>query len=150
MELIGIIKQYSGRERRIRNNNCDKYFFISMTLDFMMFAKENGYLKMNKNDIEELVNSWGTYSLNMNIPVKRIHKWVDDMVRMGLIDMEKPKTFREISLTEYGIETYKKQLFHSMSASLYEAKRSRELAFIAIVVATISMFGTIVTLFCKW
>lgn len=150
MELIGIIKQYSGRERRIRNNNCDKYFFISMTLDFMMFAKENGYLKMNKNDIEELVNSWGTYSLNMNIPVKRIHKWVDDMVRMGLIDMEKPKTFREISLTEYGIETYKKQLFHSMSASLYEAKRSRELAFIAIVVAMISMFGTIVTLFCKW
>ena len=73
--------------------------------------------------------------------------WVDDMARIGIIELEKPKTFREISLTEYGIETYKKQLFHSMSASLYEAKYSRELAFIAIVVAVISMFGTIVTLF---
>lgn len=75
--------------------------------------------------------------------------WVDDMARMGIIELEKPKTFREISLTEYGIETYKKQLFHYMSASQYEAEYSRELAFIAIVVAVISMFGTIVTLFCK-
>ena len=34
--------------------------------------------------------------------------WVDDMVRMGIIELEKPKTFPEIALTEYGIETYKK------------------------------------------
>ncbi len=150
MELVDIIKQYSGRERNIRSNNCDKYFFISIILDFMMLARDNGNHKINKNDVEAIVNSWGTYSLNMKVPVNRIHMWVDDdMERMGIIELEKPKTFREISLTEYGIETYKKQLFHFMSASLYEAKYSRELAFIAIVVAVISMFGTIVTLFCK-
>lgn len=114
-----------------------------------MLAKENGYLKINKNDVEAIVNSWGTYSLNMNVPVKRIHKWVDDMVRMGLIELEKPKIFREISLTECCEDAYKKQLFHSMSATLYEAKYSRELASIAIIVAIISMFGTIVTLFCN-
>lgn len=138
MELVDIIKQYSGREHNIRNNNCDKYFFISIILDFMMLARDNGHHKINKNDVETIVNSWGTYNLNMKVPVNRIHMWVDDMARMGIIELEKPKTFREISLTEYGIETYKKQLFHSISASLYEAKRSRELAAIAIIVAVVS------------
>lgn len=149
MELIDIIKQYSGREDRIRKKNCDKYFFISTILDFMTLAKENGYLKINKNDVEAIVKSWGTYSLNVTVPIKRIHKWVDDMVRMGLIKLEKPKTFREISLTEYGEDAYKKQLFHSMSATMYEAKCSRELAFIAIIIAIASIFVNVITLFCN-
>ena len=53
---------------------------------------------------------------------------------------DKPDSIIMLSLSEDGFRAYQEQRFHSISASLFEAKNSRELAIAAIVIAIISVF----------
>lgn len=54
-----------------------------------------------------------------------------------------------IKLTEEGFAAYKDQRFHSIAASLMEAKESRLLALIAIVVSFVTLIATIISIWCN-
>ena len=59
-------------------------------------------------------------------------------------DEEKEEGIIMLSLSEDGFRAYQEQRFHSISASLFEAKISRELAIIAIVISFVSLVIAII------
>lgn len=130
--------------RKILRNNCNKYYFYSMTLDSLVHncrlekaeSISTGYLI---NDFKHLT----TWSL-WNTPIPILELWLGEMVMLGLVIMkQKPDGTIMLSLTEDGFKAYQEQRFHSISASLFEARLSRNLATIAIIAAVISILVSI-------
>lgn len=88
--------------------------------------------------------------MEWNISIARVELIVAEMSWMNLIvntgDTSKNPN---IKLTDEGFAAYKDQRFHSIAASLMEAKESRFLAIIAVVVSFVTLLGTIVSIWCN-
>lgn len=128
-------------EWKMRKNYRDKYYFYSMTLDSLV--RNSRLVQADSISLGFLINDFkknATRSL-WDTPMPLLQVWLGEMVMLGLIEMrEKEDGVIMLSLSEDGFRAYQEQRFHSISASLFEAKNSRELAIAAIVIAIISVF----------
>lgn len=133
------------REWKIRKNYRDKYYFYSMTLDSLV--RNCRLVRADSISLGFLIEDFkknATYSL-WETPIPQLQIWLGEMVMLGLIEMrEKEDGIIMLSLSEDGFRAYQEQRFHSISASLFEAKISRELAVIAIVISFVSLVIAII------
>lgn len=129
------------REWKIRKNYRDKYYFYSMTLDSLV--RNSRLVRADSISLGFLIDDFkknATRSL-WETPIPLLQIWLGEMVMLGLIEMrEREDEVIMLSLSEDGFRAYQEQRFHSISASLFEAKNSRELAIAAVVIAIISVF----------
>lgn len=130
----------------ILRKNCDKYYFYSMTLDSLVhncrLEKADAINSIYVIDDFKHLKTWSLW--NTSIP--QLELWQGEMAMMGLITMKENEDHEVfLSLTEEGFKAYQEQRFHSISASLFEAKYSRTLATVAAIVAIVSV---IIALFC--
>lgn len=71
---------------------------------------------------------------------EEVNTWIAEMKWMGLIEAYVPEGPIELSLTEKGKEAYSSQTFHSVFSNLIEAKMSRRIAIVAVTIAIVSLF----------
>lgn len=80
---------------------------------------------------------------------KQINEWISELSWMGLIQRVSERTENSvISLTEEGLVAYQNQSLHQVAASLLEARESRHLSKVAIVIAIISILVTAIVTIC--
>ena len=133
--------------KELLEENASKYLFFAWTLnrlkEFLLChdAKmiPEGYITKSiyKTTLLEGVKE----------PDKLIEKWLVDMKFIGLIRIEYDPTIKQtlIYLTEKGLEEYKNQTYHALTANLLEAQESRRLSQTAILIAIVSILIAIVT-----
>lgn len=150
------IYKYYKKEKELRTFNSVKYYVMSLVLDILVRRMVINSIT-NANEVEipfkELMQEiWkdNTSDMEWNISIARVELIVAEMSWMNLIvntgDTSKNPN---IKLTDEGFAAYKDQRFHSIAASLMEAKESRNLAIIAVVVAFITLLATIVSIWCN-
>ena len=150
------IYKYYKKEKELRTFNSVKYYVVSLVLDILVRRMVINSIT-NANEVEipfkELMQEiWkdSTHDMEWNISIARVELIVAEMSWMNLIvntgDTSKNPN---IKLTDEGFAAYKDQRFHSIAASLMEAKESRNLAIIAVVVAFITLLATIVSIWCN-
>ena len=82
-------------------------------------------------------------------PVEQINEWISELSWMGLIQRVSERTENSvISLTKEGLVAYQNQSLHQVAASLLEARESRHLSKVAIVIAIISILVTAIVTIC--
>ena len=80
---------------------------------------------------------------------KQINEWISELSWMGLIQRVSERTENSvISLTKEGLVAYQNQSLHQVAASLLEARESRHLSKVAIVIAIISILVTAIVTIC--
>ena len=147
--------KFYKKEKELRTFNSVKYYVMSLVLDILVRKMVFNSIT-NANEVEipfkDLMQEiWkdSTSDMEWNISIARIELIVAEMSWMNLIvntgDTSKNPN---IKLTEEGFAAYKDQKFHSIAASLMEAKESRRLAIIAVVVSFITLLATIVNIWC--
>lgn len=152
---MSILKNYK-KEKELRTFNSIKYYVISLVLDILVKRMVINCI-INADEVEIPLNElmqeiWknSTFDMEWNISRIRVEQIVAEMSWMSLIvntgDTSKNPN---IKLTGEGLAAYKDQRFHSITASLMEAKESRMLATIAIVVSFITLLATIVSIWCN-
>ena len=150
------IYKYYKKEKELRTFNSVKYYVMSLVLDILVRRMVINSIT-NANEVEipfkELMQEiWkdSTSDMEWNISIARVELIVAEMSWMNLIvntgDTSKNPN---IKLTDEGFAAYKEQIFHSIAASLMEAKESRNLAIIAVVVSFITLLATIVSIWCN-
>jgi hypothetical protein len=88
--------------------------------------------------------------MEWKLSAARVELIVAEMSWMNLIvNTGETSKNHNIKLTEEGFAAYKDQRFHSIAASLMEAKESRLLATIAIVVSFVTLIATIISIWCN-
>ena len=150
------IYKYYKKEKELRTFNSVKYYVMSLVLDILVRRMVINSIT-NANEVEipfkELMQEiWkdSTSDMEWNISIARVELIVAEMSWMNLIvntgDTSKNPN---IKLTDEGFAAYKEQRFHSIATSLMEAKESRSLAIIAVVVSFITLLATIVSIWCN-
>lgn len=150
--MMGILK-LNKKEKNIRTFNSVKYYVISLVLDILVHK-----MVENRNDrtiggemlLEDIMSEiWknSIYDMEWNLSMARVELIVSEMSWMNLIvntgDTSKNPN---IKLTDEGFAAYKDQRFHSIAASLMEAKESRRLSLIAIAISIITLVITTISI----
>lgn len=73
-----------------------------------------------------------------------VKTWIAELNWMGLIKNMERKEGTEIYLTDKGKEVYSNQVFHLVFSNLQEARESRVVAIIAMLIAIVSLFYSII------
>lgn len=143
MKLI----DYYKREKNIRRYNGVKYYVISLVLDILvrrMVVVSSNDVEISFDELKQELWENSTMDMEWRIPVARIELIVAEMSWMNLIvNTGETSKNPNIKLTKEGYEAYKDQRYHSIAASLMEAKETRNLAIIAIVVSFITLIATL-------
>lgn len=147
------IRKLYKRENSIRTFNGVKYYVISLVLDILVRRMVLNSSKNIEISFEELMQEiWknSTFDMEWILSESRIELIVAEMSWMNLIvNTGETSKNPNIKLTDEGFAAYKDQRFHSIAASLMEAKESRILATIAIVVSFITLIATTISIWCK-
>lgn len=102
---------------------------------------------MSFNDIMQEIWKNSIPNMEWNLSMARVELIVSEMSWMNLIvntgDTSKNPN---IKLTDEGFAAYKDQRFHSIAASLMEAKESRRLSLIAIAISIITLVITTISI----
>lgn len=146
-----------GKYFEVENNqrifNSVKYYVISLVLDTLVRRMVISSSKDIEISFEELMQEiWknSTFDMEWKLSAARVELIVAEMSWMNLIvNTGETSKNPNIKLTEEGFAAYKDQRFHSIAASLMEAKESRLLATIAIVVSFITLIATIISIWCN-
>ena len=150
------IYKFYKKEKELRTFNSVKYYVMSLVLDILVRRMVVNSIT-NANDVEmpfkDLMQEiWkdSTHDMEWNISIARVELIVAEMSWMNLIvNTGETSKNPNIKLTDEGFAAYKDQRFHSIAASLMEAKESRFLAIIAVVVSFITLLATIVSIWCS-
>lgn len=147
------IYRFYKKERELRTFNSVKYYVISLVLDILvrrMIVKSitnANEVEMSFEDIMQKIWKNSTFDMEWNISIARVELIVAEMSWMNLIvntgDTSKNPN---IKLTDEGFAAYKEQRFHSIAASLMEAKESRRLSLIAIAISIITLVITTISI----
>jgi hypothetical protein len=84
----------------------------------------------------------GTWAFMYGVSAAQADMWLHELVWLKMIYLDEEK--QKLSLTEKGFEACQDQRFHIIYASLLEAKRSRQIAILAFVVAIITTIFSII------
>ena len=123
-----------------------KYVIFATVIDMlahktvgMVYGKEEDFTMtfneikdgLYKNEIvSDLLNPFEDYQIN---------QWISELSWLSIITRVSKRTNNSvIKLTGEGLNAYKSQLFHNIAANLLEARESRRMSNLAIVIAIIS------------
>lgn len=145
--MLGINK----KENDIRTFNAVKYYVMSIVLDVLVKRMIYSNLKEAEISFEELMEEiWkhSTFDMEWNLSAKRVELVVAEMSWMNLIvnTGERCKN-PNIKLLEEGYKAYQDQRFHSIAASLMEAKESRNLSIVALGISLLTLLLTLISIF---
>ncbi len=147
------LRRFYKRENNIRVFNSVKYYVISLVLDILvrrMVVKSSKDIEISFADLMKEIWENSTFDMEWNLSTARVELIVAEMSWMNLIvNTGETSNNPNIKLTEEGFAAYKDQRFHSIAASLMEAKESRLLATIAIVVSFVTLIATIISIWCN-
>lgn len=147
------LRKYFKLENNQRTFNSVKYYVISLVIDTLVRRMVISSSKDIEISFEELMQEiWknSTFDMEWNLSTARVELIVSEMSWMNLIvNTGETSKNPNIKLTEEGFAAYKDQRFHSIAASLMEAKESRRLATIAIVVSFVTLIATIISIWCN-
>jgi hypothetical protein len=150
------IYKYYKKEKELRTFNSVKYYVMSLVLDILVRKMVvNSITKANEVEIpfKELMQEIridSTFDIEWKLSAARVELIVAEMSWMNLIvNTGETSKNPNIKLTAEGFAAYKDQRFHSIAASLMEAKESRLLATIAIVVSFVTLIATIISIWCN-
>ena len=139
------------KEKNIRTFNCVKYYVISLVLDILvrrMSISSSGDIEISFEELMKEIWKNSTYDMEWKLSAARVELIVAEMSWMNLIvNTGETSKNPNIKLTQEGFAAYKDQRFHSIAASLMEAKESRLLSTIAIVVSLVTLIATIISVF---
>lgn len=138
---MGIV-EYKIREKRIVKDARVKYFIFCEILDLLVYEKYFSNKAVSLNNIDDYLDKRSIYEYDWNVPAVRIKLWLEEMVVLNLIDMGDDGN---ISLTKEGYKACQDQRFHSIRASLYEAKFNRQLSICSCVIAIIALVVSIIS-----
>lgn len=132
-----------------KSNWCefiDKYMFICLVLDELIFRKHFEYENnVSYTFLYQRIKNKMTISMK-NRPILQYEMWIHDMRIMRLVKVtQQTENDRNIMLeiTEKGEIAYQEQTYHQIYANLLSAKQSRVLSIIAIVLSVLAIFVTI-------
>jgi len=142
---------YNKREKNIRTFNSVKYYVISLVLDTLvrrMVASSSDDIEISFEELMQEIWKNSTYDMEWKLSAARVELIVAEMSWMNLIvNTGETSKNPNIKLTQEGFAAYRDQRFHSIAASLMEAKESRLLSTIAIVVSFVTLIATIISVF---
>lgn len=145
--------RFHKRENNIRVYNSVKYYVISLVLDILvrrMVVRSSRDIEISFEDLMNEIWENSTFDMEWRLSAARVELIVAEMSWMNLIvNTGETSKNPNIKLTEEGFAAYKNQRFHSIAASLLEAKESRLLATIAIVVSFVTLIATIISIWCN-
>lgn len=132
-----------------KSNWCefiDKYMFICLVLDELIFRKHFEYENnVSYTFLYQRIKNKMTISMK-NRPILQYEMWIHDMRIMKLVKVtQQTENDRSIMLeiTEKGEIAYQEQTYHQIYANLLSAKQSRVLSIIATVLSVLAIFVTI-------
>lgn len=138
------------KEKDIRAFNSVKYYVISLVLDTLvrrMVLSSSKEVEISFGELMREIWKNSTFDMETKLSAARVEMIVAEMSWMNLIvNTGETSKNPNIKLTEEGFAAYKDQKYHSIAASLIEAKASRLLATIAIVVSFVTLIATIISL----
>lgn len=148
-----VINEYYKKEKELRTFNSVKYYVMSLVLDILVRRMVINRIT-NANEVEipfkELMQEiWkdSTYDMEWKISVARVELIVVEMSWMNLIENTGDTSKNpNIKLTDQGFAAYKDQRFHLIAANLMEAKESRNLSIIALIISIFTLFVTVIGL----
>lgn len=144
------LRKFYKRENNIRAFNSVKYYVISLVLDILvrrMVIRSSKDIEISFADLMKEIWKNSTFDMEWKLSAARVELIVAEMSWMNLIvNTGETSKNPNIKLTEEGFAAYKDQRFHSIAASIMEAKESRLLATIAIVVSFITLIATIISI----
>lgn len=147
------LRKLYKRENSVRTFNSVKYYVISLVLDTLVRRMVFSSSKNIEISFEELMQEiWKNSTIDMewSLSTSRVELIVAEMSWMNLIvNTGETSKNPNIKLTDEGFTAYKDQRYHSIAASLMEAKESRILATIAIVVSFVTLIATIISILCN-
>lgn len=127
-------------------NNTSKFLFFAWTLDrLVQYQTHYGAERINMGYIDKCF-----YKSNLikesEKPEDSVNLWLQEMILIGLIKIEvdQERNLELVYITPKGVEAYKTQTYHVISANLLEAEETRKLSRIALGVAILSIIITIV------
>ena len=145
------MKKFFKKGKEIRAFNSVKYYVISLVLDTLvrrMVLSSSTVIEISFEELMKEIWKNSTSDMEWKLSAKRVELIVAEMSWMSLIvNTGETSKNPNIKLTEEGFAAYKDQRYHSIAASLMEAKTSRLLATIAIVVSFVTLITTIISIF---
>ena len=147
------LRRFYDRENNIRVFNSVKYYVISLVLDTLvrrMVLSSSTVIEISFEELMKEIWKNSTSDMEWKLSAKRVELIVAEMSWMSLIvNTGETSKNPNIKLTEEGFAAYKDQRYHSIAASLMEAKTSRLLATIAIVVSFVTLITTIISIWAN-
>jgi len=139
------IQLETSRKKMLRNNTS-KFLFFAWTLDrLVQYQNYYGAERINIGYIDKSI-----YKTNLikesEKPEDSVNCWLQEMILIGLIKIEvdRERNLELVYITPKGVEAYKSQTYHVISANLLEADETRKLSRIAVGIAILSIIITIV------
>ena len=137
--IINISHNYN--ERKYFKKSLEKYFVFSNTIEYLIFQERISNLAdCSLESLQEMIKKCSNGKIKDEEWIKR---WIAELSFMGLIECveSEPVQFR---LTEAGKESYRQQTFQSIYSTLLNAKDSRCLSIIAIIIAVLAVILSII------
>lgn len=139
------LSKLQKQEKRKLVDNCVKYHIITTTLDYLVTSK---FLwdkdTVSYITVREWLNKRATYDYMWTVPAAQIDLWLHEMIWLELVSFHQDK--QEFTLTEHGYSVYKNQQYHSIYASLLEAKYSRKIAQKSMIASILAFIISAVTI----
>ena len=129
---IAINITHNFNEREYSRKNLEKYFVFVNTIEYLIF--QENICGIGDASLDSILDSIIKCSRGRVKNKEWIRRWITELKYMGLIQCVEGKEIR-IKLTEPGKRSYREQLFQSIYANLLNAKDSRRLSIIAILIA---------------
>lgn len=145
MEVLKELFNYKHSEDSVLLNSRVKYWIFCNVLDLLLHL--NCYhteLGLSSVDIEEHLHKCATYDYDCKVSINQINLWLSEMVLLGLIQID-PES-KLVSLSDEGYKACQDQRFHSLRATLYEAKHSRQIACWSFIIAVFAFVISIIGL----
>lgn len=143
IEIMGDISKLNSNENRIVTENQVKYYIFTVVLDFLLANQWFcGLDAVSVSSVKKWLLKRGTWAFMYGVSAAQADMWLHELVWLKMIYLDEEK--QKLSLTEKGFEACQDQRFHIVYASLLEAKRSRQIAILAFVVAIITTIFSII------
>lgn len=144
--MMGEISKLYSNENKFLSNSQVKYYIFTTVLDYLLVNQWFcGLDAVSVSSVKEWLSKRGTWGYMWGVSAAQADLWLHELVWLKMISLNEEKQI--LSLTQTGYEACQDQRFHSIYASLIEAKRSREIATLAFFVAFITAIITIICLF---
>lgn len=144
--MIGEISKLYSNENKFVSDSQVKYYIFTTVLDYLLVNQWLcGLDAVSVSSVKEWLSKRGTWGYMWGVSAAQADLWLHELVWLKMISLNEEK--QELSLTPIGYEACQDQRFHSVYASLLEAKRSRQIAIFAFIVAFITAIITIIGLF---